>query len=230
MAIDLTFVTPILCAMAAGGLIGAERTYHGHPAGFRTHILVCLTACVLMLAAMHQAVWSFLALPGQTVVIDPTRMPHGVLTGIGFLCAGVIFREGFSVHGLTTAASLWTTSAIGLLFGAGMTQLALMAAGATLTVLALLRLLDARIPSQALMDVTLRWSREATPREQTVRAVLAEHRLKTLRIGHVVSPDGSIHEHHVKARGLTPMDIDALADRLAAEPGLKGFALSPRDE
>ncbi|MBX3477072.1 MAG: MgtC/SapB family protein [Brevundimonas sp.] len=216
--------------MAAGGLIGAERTYHGHPAGFRTHILVCLTACVLMLAAMHQAVWSFLALPGQTVVIDPTRMPHGVLTGIGFLCAGVIFREGFSVHGLTTAASLWTTSAIGLLFGAGMTQLALMAAGATLTVLALLRLLDARIPSQALMDVTLRWSREAAPREQTVRAVLAEHRLKTLRIGHVVSPDGSIHEHHVKARGLTPMDIDALADRLAAEPGLKGFALSPRDE
>ncbi len=228
--LDGSLIWPVLGAMAAGGLIGAERTYHGHPAGFRTHILVCLTACVLMLAAMHQAVWQFVALPGQTVVIDPTRMPHGILTGIGFLCAGVIFREGFSVHGLTTAASLWTTSAIGMLFGAGMLNLALLAAGASLSVLAVLRLLDARLPSQALMDVTLRWRREATPGEEVVRALLAEHRLKTLRIGHVVSPDGSIHEHHVKARGLTPMRVDVLADRLAGQPGLKGFSLSPRDE
>ena len=94
---DWDLVWPVAAAMAAGGLIGVERTYHGHPAGFRTHILVCLTSCLLMLAAMQQATWAFVALPGQTVVIDPTRMPHGILTGIGFLCAGVIFREGFSV-------------------------------------------------------------------------------------------------------------------------------------
>lgn len=230
MQIDLTLLLPIVAAMAAGGLIGAERSYNGHQAGFRTHILVCLTACVLMLAAMHQNEWSFLALPGQTVLIDPTRMPHGILTGIGFLCAGVIFREGFSVHGLTTAASLWTTSAIGLLFGAGMFQLAMLSVGATLVALALLRLLDARIPSRALTDITLRWSRDAVPREVTVRDLLAQHRLRTLRIGHVVSADGAIHEHHIKARGPVPMDSDALADRLAAEPGLRGFTLAPRDE
>ncbi len=136
MQIEWAMVWPIIGAMTAGGLIGVERTYHGHPAGFRTHILVCLTSCILMLAAMHQSTWAFTALSGQTVVIDPTRMSHGLLTGIGFLCAGVIFREGFSVHGLTTAASLWITSAIGVLFGVGMLNLALLGAGATLAVLA----------------------------------------------------------------------------------------------
>ena len=106
MNFDINLLWPVLAAMTTGGLIGVERTYHGHPAGFRTHILVCLTSCLLMLAAMHQSTWAFTALPGQNVVVDPTRMSHGLLTGIGFLCAGVIFREGFSVHGLTTAASL----------------------------------------------------------------------------------------------------------------------------
>ena len=154
---DWDLVWPVLAAMTAGGLIGVERTYHGHPAGFRTHILVCLTSCLLMLAAMHQATWDFAYLPGQRVVIDPTRMSHGLLTGIGFLCAGVIFREGFSVHGLTTAASLWVTSAIGVLYGVGMLDLALIGSGATLAVLAVLRLLDAKLPHVGVMDVVLRW-------------------------------------------------------------------------
>ncbi len=157
--------------MTAGGLIGIERTYYGHPAGFRTHILVCMTSCVLMLAAMHQLTWAFVALPDQRLVIDPTRMSHGILTGIGFLCAGVIFREGFSVHGLTTAASLWTTSAVGVMFGIGMWDLGLIAGGATLLALAILRFLDARLPHVGVMDVTLRWTRGAAPDEAVLRAL-----------------------------------------------------------
>lgn len=226
----MTLIWPVAAAMIAGGLIGVERTYHGHPAGFRTHILVCLTSCILMLAAMHQATWDFLALPGQTVVIDPTRMSHGLLTGIGFLCAGVIFREGFSVHGLTTAASLWVTSAIGVLFGVGMLELALIAVGATLLVLAILRLLDARLPHIGVMDVTLRWAAGQAPREAALKTMLAEAGLRAARIGHVMSPDGTHLEHHVKAKGTMPLDIDGLSQRLAATPGLAGFSLMPRDE
>ena len=157
--LDWALIGPVAAAMVAGGLIGIERTYHGHPAGFRTHILVCMTSCVLMLAAMHQATWAFVALPDQRLVIDPTRMSHGILTGIGFLCAGVIFREGFSVHGLTTAASLWTTSAVGVMFGIGMWDLGLIAGGATLLVLAILRFLDARLPHVGVVDVTPRPAR-----------------------------------------------------------------------
>lgn len=223
-------VWPVAAAMTAGGLIGVERTYHGHPAGFRTHILVCLTSCVLMLAAMHQATWDFVALPGQTVVIDPTRMSHGLLTGIGFLCAGVIFREGFSVHGLTTAASLWVTSAIGVLFGVGMLNLALLAAGATLAVLAVLRLLDAKLPHVGVMDVTLRWKRGEAPSEPVVRDLLRGLGMKAVRVGHVVSQDGALHEHHMKVKGQMPMDIDGLVGRLSGEGGLAGFSVLPRDE
>jgi putative Mg2+ transporter-C (MgtC) family protein len=223
-------VWPVAAAMAAGGLIGIERTYHGHPAGFRTHILVCLTSCLLMLAAMHQATWAFAALPGQTVVIDPTRMSHGLLTGIGFLCAGVIFREGFSVHGLTTAASLWVTSAIGVLFGVGMLDLALIGSGATLAVLAVLRLLDAKLPHIGVMDITLRWKRGEAPAEKALREMLKGSGMKAVRIGHCICKSGAEHEHHLKVKGQMPMDIDGLVSRLSAQKGLAEFSVMPRDE
>lgn len=227
---DWDLVWPVLAAMTAGGLIGVERTYHGHPAGFRTHILVCLTSCLLMLAAMHQSTWAFTALPGQTVVIDPTRMSHGLLTGIGFLCAGVIFREGFSVHGLTTAASLWVTSAIGVLYGVGMMELALIGSGATLAVLAVLRLLDAKLPHVGVMDVTLRWKRGEAPGEALLRDLLMGSGLKAVRIGHVICQSGVQHEHHMKVKGQMPMDIDGLVSRLSGEKGLAEFSVMPRDE
>ena len=227
---DFKLLWPVAAAMTVGGLIGVERTYHGHPAGFRTHILVCLTSCLLMLAAMHQSTWAFTALPGQTVVVDPTRMSHGLLTGIGFLCAGVIFREGFSVHGLTTAASLWVTSAIGVLFGVGMTSLALVGAGATLTVLAILRLLDAKLPHIGVMDIDLRWTRGSAPGEGELRELLKQDGVKAVRIGHVISPDGQLHEHRVKAKGQMPLDIDALVTRLGTQKGLAGFSVLPRDD
>ncbi|WP_417231585.1 MgtC/SapB family protein [Brevundimonas sp.] len=227
--IDLGLVWPVLAAMTAGGLIGVERTYHGHPAGFRTHILVCMASCLLMLAAMHQGAWGFVALPDQRLVIDPTRMAHGLLTGIGFLCAGVIFREGFSVKGLTTAASLWMTSALGVLFGVGMLQLALIGSVATLAVLAVLRLIDAQLPQVGVLDVHLRWTRGSAPDEVALRALLRENRLKCVQIGHVVSPDGQLHEQHIKARGQMPLDIDALVRRLSDTAGLAGFSVIPRD-
>ncbi|WP_363331059.1 MgtC/SapB family protein [Brevundimonas sp.] len=228
--INPELVWPVAASMVAGGLIGVERTYHGHPAGFRTHILVCLTSCLLMLAAMHQSTWAFTALPGQTVVIDPTRMSHGLLTGIGFLCAGVIFREGFSVHGLTTAASLWVTSAIGVLYGVGMTELALIGSGATLGVLGVLRLLDARLPHVGVMDVTLRWKRGEAPSGLAVRDLLRAKGVKVVRLGHVMSHDGAIHEHHLKVKGHVPIDVDGLVSHLGEQTGLAGFSILPREE
>ena len=227
---DWDLVWPVLAAMTAGGLIGVERTWNGHPAGFRTHTLVCLTSCLLMLAAMHQGTWAFTALPGQTVVIDPTRMSHGLLTGIGFLCAGVIFREGFSVKGLTTAASLWVTSAIGVLFGVGMLQLVLIGSGAALAVLAVLRLLDAKLPHIGVMDVVLRWKRGMAPTETVLREMLRARGLKAVRIGHVMSADLLIHEHVLKVKGAMPIDVDALVLQLGGHEDLAGFSVLPRDE
>ena len=96
------------------GIIGYEREHSHRPAGFRTHILVAVGATIVMMTSKYV----FEAYQGQ-VTVDPTRLGAQVISGIGFLGAGTILREGFSVKGLTTAASLWAVSCIGLAVGAG---------------------------------------------------------------------------------------------------------------
>ncbi len=100
--IELTMIMKVLLACLLGGIIGWEREIHGSAAGIRTYSSICLGACVF-------------ALVSQSIVgADPARIAAQVVTGIGFLGAGVIFREGINIAGLTTAATLWTTAAIGL--------------------------------------------------------------------------------------------------------------------
>jgi putative Mg2+ transporter-C (MgtC) family protein len=111
----------LVAALIAGGMIGLERSFHGRPAGFRTHALVCVASSLLMLVALYQ--WQWLpGVPLETVRTDPTRMAQGIMTGIGFLGAGVIYKEGVNIHGLTTAASIWITAAIGILVGVGFSR------------------------------------------------------------------------------------------------------------
>ena len=115
---SLIIVIHLLAALIAGGIIGLERSLHGHPAGFRTHALVCLASSLLMLVTLFQEKW-LPSMPIDSIRMDPTRMAQGIMTGIGFLGAGVIFKEGLSVRGLTTAASIWITAGIGILMGIG---------------------------------------------------------------------------------------------------------------
>ncbi|MCD9023570.1 MgtC/SapB family protein [Cohnella silvisoli] len=106
----------LLLALALGGLIGLERELGGHSAGFRTHILVCLGSAIIVLLSMY-GFSEFAAEPN--VRLDPARLAAQVISGIGFLGAGTIMRTGLGVSGLTTAASLWVSAAIGLAAGAG---------------------------------------------------------------------------------------------------------------
>ena len=114
----LPMVLNLAAAWIAGAVIGLERSFHGRPAGFRTHALVCLSSALLMIVMNYQADWLG-PVAIDTIRTDPTRMAQGIMTGIGFLGAGVIFKDGLTVRGLTTAASIWTTAAIGILFGVG---------------------------------------------------------------------------------------------------------------
>ncbi|UHA74739.1 MgtC/SapB family protein [Paenibacillus sp. 481] len=106
----------LLMAMLLGGLVGFEREKHNHPAGLRTHILVCLGSALIMLLSMYG--FSQFIYEGN-VRVDPARLATAVITGIGFLGAGTIIFTGKSIAGLTTAASLWVVAAIGLAVGAG---------------------------------------------------------------------------------------------------------------
>ncbi|MBJ6360631.1 MgtC/SapB family protein [Paenibacillus sp. GCM10012307] len=126
----------MLISAAFGGLIGIEREWSNHAAGFRTHILVCLGSTTIMLLSIY-GFSQFVNEPN--VRMDPARLTAQVISGIGFLGAGVIMRNGSEVKGLTTAASIWVVAAIGLCVGAGF----LFAAGlCTLFVLISLYLLN----------------------------------------------------------------------------------------
>jgi len=102
-------------AVIAGGLIGLEREIHGRAAGFRTQILVCLGATLIMLISIY----GFAASGIDEARWDPARLAAQVVSGIGFLGAGTILRDGPSIKGLTMAASLWVVAGIGLAIGSG---------------------------------------------------------------------------------------------------------------
>ena len=110
----ITVVVRLLFAFVAGFLIGFERERHFQPAGLRTHMVLAIGACLIMMVSIYIPN-IFLNKP----TADPGRIVAQVISGIGFLGAGAIFRFGFDVRGVTTAATIWTTSGIGIAFGGG---------------------------------------------------------------------------------------------------------------
>lgn len=108
----------LFLATLLGGLVGLEREQSNRPAGFRTHILVCVGSALIMLISMY-GFEQFIAENRDYVIADPARLAAQVVSGIGFLGAGTILVHGYAIRGLTTAASLWVVAGIGLALGAG---------------------------------------------------------------------------------------------------------------
>jgi putative Mg2+ transporter-C (MgtC) family protein len=212
-------------ALVAGGAIGMERSYHGRPAGFRTHALVCLASSLLMLLTVYQAEW-FPAGP-EVLRIDPTRMAQGIMTGIGFLGAGVIFKEGISVRGLTTAASIWITAAIGVLMGSGLYYPAVAGTVATLGVLAAFRWIENKIPSHRFADHRVRFLRDDVMPEQTLRDLLARHGFSIYGIAYRLTDDGRHFEYRMTIRTTDEANFTRLAMSLSALPPVREFHLAP---
>lgn len=224
------YLLPIAGAVIAGGVIGIEREWRGRAAGFRTHILVSLASALLMLAAMSQADWAFRALPQENIVTDPTRMAHGVLTGIGFLCAGVIFRTGFSIHGLTTAASLWITSAIGLLFGAGLYALGALATVVTAVILVGLRLISKSLPTQTLVDIEVAWSRDDLAAGDAVEAAVRALDSRPRHDRFELVENGRVQRRAWRLKATTEPELKQLSHALRCIPGVVAYRLDPRDD
>jgi putative Mg2+ transporter-C (MgtC) family protein len=110
----LSLIFKIVLAVCAGGIIGLEREMKHKGAGLRTHIIICLGSMLAALTSLY-----LFDMYSYTNIVDPTRIIAGVVTGIGVLCAGTIMRGGETVIGLTTAATLWVISGIGVAIGAG---------------------------------------------------------------------------------------------------------------
>jgi putative Mg2+ transporter-C (MgtC) family protein len=223
---SLIMLIRILGAVLIGAAIGLERTYHGRPAGFRTHALVCVASSLLMLVTVYQGEWMTQVTP-EAIRTDPTRMAQGIMTGIGFLGAGVIFKEGLTVRGLTTAASIWVTAAIGILVGIGFWMPALIGSVVTLVVLSVFRTIEDRLPSELYAHHHLRFKREAVMGEKDLRELVGRHGFSIAHLSTRLIEGGRYLEYRMVIRSRDKSGTHTLTQHLLTLPEVIEFRISP---
>ena len=223
---ELVITMRVLGAVLIGGLIGMERTYHGRPAGFRTHALVCVASTLLMIVTVYQGQWMH-AVPVGGIQTDPIRMAQGIMTGIGFLGAGVIFKEGLTVRGLTTAASIWVTSAIGILVGVGFHFLAVLGALAALLILSVFRFIESKLPSEFYAHHMLRFARDVVMAEDELRKTLAAQGFSIANLSSRLTEGGTLFEYRMVLRSRDPASAEKLSQHLRKLPEVIEFRISP---
>lgn len=224
--VHLEIVLRLVAALLIGGCIGLERSYHGRPAGFRTHALVCLSTSLLMLLTVYEERW-FPVISQGRIALDPTRVAQGIMTGIGFLGAGTILKDGLTVRGLTTAASIWITAAIGVLIGVGFYFPAVMATGLTLLTLSLFRWIEDRIPVQFYAQFQIRFAREDVMPEDAVRSLLKSHHFTIAHLNYRLDVEDNFFEYRMVIRTHRAQNASRLSLALSALPAVKEFRLSP---
>ena len=216
-------------ALGVGALIGLERSYRGRPAGFRTHALVCVASSLLMLVTVYESQW-FQPAGNSRVVVDPTRMAQGIMTGIGFLGAGVIMKDGLSVRGLTTAASIWITSAIGILVGIGFYIPAALATVLTLGTLSGFRWIEGRMRTEQYAIFSVRLNRGHDMGEDELRRLVTQHGFSVAHVTYRLRDEGENFEYRMALRTLDTRNLRALANALAKIEAVKGFQITPTND
>jgi len=219
----------LVVAMVAGGLIGLERSYYGRPAGFRTHTLVCMASSLLMLVTIYQKDW----FPGamvETVRVDPTRMAQGIMTGIGFLGAGVIMKEGASIRGLTTAASIWITAAIGILAGVGFYSALAVVTALTLSTLTLYRLVERQLPMLFYVQNFIRFHYDRAMPEEEIRALMKENGFKVSNLCRAVTCDRQFFDYDLIINTRNEENLNRLCRCLEKNEAIVEFKISPTSD
>lgn len=214
-------------ALLLGLLVGYERAYHGRAAGMRTYGLVCMASAALTILAGYPEFW-YGGHAGMATG-DPTRIIQGVVTGIGFLGAGVIMREGFNISGLTTAASIWTSSVIGILVGIGFYLAAMGLAFLASMIMIYLNRLETLLPSRHAVAVRMRFRPEFLPREAAIRELALARGYEIAGSSLTISSDDGRQEWRFVALALsrkTGAPLSELARELGATEGVEAFQLS----
>jgi len=210
-----------LLALLAGALVGLERSYRGRAAGLRTYALVCLGSALLVVLGEE------LSRGPAGGVGDSTRVIQGIVTGIGFLGAGVIVKEGFSVRGLTTAASIWVISAVGVVIGAGFYVLGAIATVLTLALLSILRTVEDRLPSQTFVHCHLSFHRDQLGDEAWLRRLVAEHGFSITDLSYRLDSKTESFEYKFVMWTADPHACGNIAQTLLALPNITDFKISP---
>ena len=174
ISVNLIVFANLFGALLLGLLVGYERSYHGRAAGMRTYGLVCMASCALTVIAGYPAFWfggaSLGSLTGH-LPPDPTRVIQGIVTGVGFLGAGVIMREGMNISGLTTAASIWSSSAIGILVGVGFYSAAILLTILSASLMMWAANLEKALPSRPAVAIRMTFKAGFTPNQAALEKI-----------------------------------------------------------
>ena len=224
MQIDTQIAVNLAAAWAAGAVIGVERSYHGRAAGFRTHCIVAIAAAAAVMVAFVPALEPGL-FHGPASVDNAGRLAQGVMTGIGFLGAGVIFKEGVNIQGLTTAASVWATAAIGLLFGLGEYAPGALATAAVLATLIVLRWIELWMPAKVYVWSTFRFQADKAPSGEALKAMLAAHGASLGELSYAKLQGGEIMQYSGVVLGPDAVVLHILGERLRTVDGLVEYEL-----
>lgn len=228
LATNIVVFLNLLGAMLLGLVVGYERAYHGRAAGMRTYGLVCMASAALTVIAGFPGYWY----GGQAdfvIAADPTRIIQGIVTGIGFLGAGVIMKEGFSISGLTTAASIWASSAIGILVGVGFYAAAILLALLSAASMMWISRLEAWLPSRQGLAVVMSFRKDFRPREDVLRCLALERGYDFAKGSLSIAIHEGRPEWRFVAVGLSKAraaSLSELAGELAKFEGLENFSLS----
>ena len=222
LALQLDLSIRLVLAAALGLAVGFEREIHGHPAGLRTHLLVSMGSALFTVLSAY----GFDSVPNAGP-IDPTRIAAQIVSGIGFLGAGAILKDGVVIRGLTTAASLWATSAVGMAAGAGEPLIAGVATGVILVSLWPINALAERLHGTNQPDIQLRLSLDDVAAIGAVSAILVA---KKLEVGHLSTQRLGKGNYRVDTtiQG-RPQQISAALEEISAIDGVDIVSTSQAD-
>jgi putative Mg2+ transporter-C (MgtC) family protein len=170
---NLAIFLTLLGALLLGLVVGYERTYHGRAVGMRTYGLVCMASAALTTFVGYPALW-YGGHAATTTAVDPTRVVQGIVTGVGFLGAGIIMKDGYNIRGLTTAASVWSSSVIGVLVGVGFYGAAVLLSGLSVVCMMGVQRLERWLPARHGVAVVLRFRRGTTPAPGSLEHAVVE--------------------------------------------------------
>jgi len=228
VAANVSMGVHLIAALILGILVGYERTYKGRAAGIRVYGLVCMASAALTVFVGYAHLWY--GGSATAVSVDPTRLVQGIVSGIGFLCGGVIMKDGFTISGLTTAASIWAVAAIGVLLGVGFYGAAVLLAALCMMSMSLLRNVEAKLPGRATLDVSLTFRVGTAPSfEQLVAAAEARgYQLLRESLTITCADQMSVWRFGAvtleRSRATSPA---LLAHELCTWEGVTGFAIAP---
>jgi putative Mg2+ transporter-C (MgtC) family protein len=201
-------------ALLLGWVVGYERHFSGRAAGSQVYCLVCATSCAVTLLAGYPSLWYWTS--ARATDADPTRVVGAILTGIGFLGAGIIVQSGLNIRGLTTAASIWCSASIGILVGTGFYVPAIGLTSLFVTSLAVIPRIEHWLPAREPIAATLHFRAGYRPTKEDMDRFLAERGLSIPQDSIAITYDGTHFELQCLIFAATGARSDTM-NRIAVE-------------